>query len=254
MTTNPEVRTVWHRSLKTKIRVFKKPLIKKDIKGLIKTAGRNNSGHITARHKGGGHKRKYRKLDFQRTKLGIGIACNIEYDPNRNCTIAAVFDFFTNDFFYILAPKNLKIGDVLKSGAFSNPKLGHYIPLVCVPVGSYIHNLKLRKFGSAQVARAAGTFCIIKEKKSNFICIQFSSGTRKLVHLDTYATIGIVSSGFMFLSKLNKAGQSRWLNKRPSVRGVAMNPIDHPHGGGEGKKSGNNKTPWGKFNVTTFFN
>lgn len=243
--TSPEVKTFLRTNLKIKPRIFREPLIKKNIKGLAKAAGRNNSGQITVRHKGGGHKRKYRELDFQRTKLGVGIVCNIEYDPNRNCAIAAVFDFFTDDFFYIIAPKNLKIGDIIKSGTFSNPKLGHYIPLIWVPVGSYIHNLKLKKFGSAQVARAAGTFCVIKEKKSNFIRVQLSSGTCKSIHLDTSATIGIVSSGFIFLSKLNKAGQSRWLNKRPSVRGVAMNPIDHPHGGGEGKKSGNKKTPWG---------
>jgi large subunit ribosomal protein L2 len=209
MTITPKVKTILHTNLKTKIRVFKKPIIKKNIQGLTKAAGRNNSGQITVRHKGGGHKRKYRILDFQRTKLGIGITCNIEYDPNRNSTIAAVFDFFTNDFFYIIAPKNLKVGDIIKSGTFSNPKLGHYIPLACIPVGSYIHNLKLKNSGFAQVARAAGTFCIIKEKKSDFTRIQFSSGTCKLIYFDTSATIGIVSNGFIFLSKLNKAGQSR---------------------------------------------
>lgn len=235
-------------NIKTKKYTFSEPLLKKNIKGLTKIAGRNNSGQITVRHKGGGHKRRYRKLDFQRTKLGVGIACSIEYDPNRNCTIAAVFDFLTNDFFYILAPKNLKVGDVIKSGNFSNPKLGHYIPLMCVPVGSFIHNLKLKKFGFAQIARAAGTFCTIKERKPNIIRIQLSSGKFKLLHSSAFAAIGIVSNGFIFLSKLNKAGQSRWLNKRPSVRGVAMNPVDHPHGGGEGKKSGKKKTPWGKFN------
>jgi large subunit ribosomal protein L2 len=196
-------------NLKAKANFFRKPLIKKRISGLSRLAGRNNSGQITIRHKGGGHKRKYRELDFQRTTLAVGIVCNIEYDPNRNCTIAAVFDFFTSDFFYILAAKNLKVGDIIKSGAFSNPKLGHYIPLMCVPVGSYIHNLKLKKLGFAQVARAAGTFCIIKEKKSNFIRVQFSSGICKSIDFDTSATIGIVSSGFVFLSKLNKAGQSR---------------------------------------------
>jgi large subunit ribosomal protein L2 len=209
MNTNNTVKNLVHTNLKTKTHLFKKPLIKKNIKGLTKTAGRNNSGQITVRHKGGGHKRKYRKVDFQRIALGVGITCSIEYDPNRNCTIAAVFDFFTNDFFYIIAPKNLKVGDVIKSGTFSNPKLGHYVPLICVPVGSYIHNLKLKKFGPAQVARAAGSFCTIKEKKANFIRIQFSSGTCKLIDSNTSATIGIVSNGFIFLSKLNKAGQSR---------------------------------------------
>lgn len=248
MNTCLEWKVFLHSNLKTKKHTCNRPLLKKNIKGLTKLAGRNNSGQITVRHKGGGHKRKYRKLDFQRTRLGVGIVCSIEYDPNRNCTIAAVFDFFTNDFFYILAPKNLKVGDVIKSGTFSNPKLGHYIPLMYIPVGSFIHNLKLKKLGSAQIARAAGTFCTIKERKPNIIRIQLSSGKCKLLHSNAFASIGIVSNGFIFLSKLNKAGQSRWLNRRPAVRGVAMNPVDHPHGGGEGKKSGKKKTPWGKFN------
>lgn len=209
MNTSTTVKNVVDTNLKTRIHLFKKPLIKKNIKGLTKAAGRNNSGQITIRHKGGGHKRKYREIDLQRAQLGVGIACNIEYDPNRNSTIAAVFDFFKKDFFYIIAPKNLKVGDIIKSGTFSNPKLGHYIPLMCIPIGSYIHNLKLRKFGPAQVARAAGTFCIIKEKKSNHIRIQFSSGVCQLIHGSTSATIGMVSNGLIFLSKLNKAGQSR---------------------------------------------
>jgi large subunit ribosomal protein L2 len=243
MSTNYNAQQSTTATLKIKKYIFKKPVIKKSIKGLTKTAGRNNFGQITIRHKGGGHKKNYRKINFQRTELSTGVVCNIEYDPNRNCTIAAIFDFFSHNFFYIITPKNLKIGDIIKSGAFSNPKLGHYLPIMYIPVGSYIHNLKLKKFKFAKIARAAGTFCKIQQKTLNYTLIKFNSGKFKLIKSDTYATIGIVSNGFIFLSKLNKAGQSRWLNKRPSVRGVAMNPIDHPNGGGEGKKSSKNKTP-----------
>ena len=232
------------RNTKLKIYLIKKPLIKKNIKGLTKMAGRNNFGKITVRHKGGGHKTKYRKINFQRTQLSTGIVCSMEYDPNRNSMIASIFDFFTYNFFYIVTPKNLKVGDIIKAGNFSNFRLGHYLPIMYIPVNSYIHNLKLKKFKCAKIARAAGTFCQVIEKKLNYTLIKFSSGQCKLVKSNsTYATIGIVSNGFIFLSLLHKAGQSRWLNKRPTVRGVAMNPVDHPHGGGEGKKSGRNQTP-----------
>lgn len=229
---------------KSKIYLIKKPLIKKNIKGITKMAGRNNFGKITVRHKGGGHKNKYRKINFQRTQLSTGIVCSMEYDPNRNSIIASIFDFFTHNFFYIVTPKNLKVGDIIKTGNFSNFRLGHCLPIMYIPVNSYIHNLKLKKFKCAKIARAAGTFCQVIEKKLNYTLIKFSSGQCKLVKSNnTYATIGIVSNGFIFLSMLHKAGQSRWLNKRPTVRGVAMNPVDHPHGGGEGKKSGTNQTP-----------
>jgi len=234
--------------IKTHITI-KKPLTKKNIIGLTKTAGRNNSGKITIKHKGNGSKNKYRKIDFSRTKFLIGITCSIEYDPNRNSNIATIYNFFDNDFNYIISAKNLKVGDILKSGVFSQPKLGHSLPIYQIPVGAYIHNLKLRNSKFAKISRAAGTFSEIKEKKLNFALIKVSSGKFIWVPSKNYATIGIVSNGFNFLFKeLTKAGQSRWLNRRPTVRGVAMNPIDHPHGGGEGKKSGKKKSPWGKFN------
>jgi len=237
---------------KTKNFILRRPLIKKNITGLTKAAGRNHSGKITIKHKGNGHKNKYRKIDFSRTLPSIGVTCSIEYDPNRNSNIAGIYDFFSNKFFYVISPKNLKIGDILKSGIFSSPKLGHSLPIYQIPVGTYVHNLKLKNFKLAKISRAAGTFSEIKEKKLNFALVKISSGKCIWISSKNFATIGIVSNGFNFLAKLKKAGQSRWLGKRPTVRGVAMNPIDHPNGGGEGKKSGKNKTPWGKFNFKSF--
>ena len=229
---------------KTKMEFLrKKPLLKKNIKKLKNMAGRNNSGKITVRHKGGAHKKKYRKINFCRTNMSTGITCGLEYDPTRNAFIAAVYDFSNNEFFYVLAPKNLKIGDVLESGSTIEPKLGYSLPITQIPVGSYIHNISLKTTKFAQVSRSAGTFSKLKKKLLNYAVIELSSGEHKIVSTKCFATIGSVSNEFDFLSALKKAGRSRWLNNRPTVRGVAMNPIDHPHGGGEGKKSGLNKTP-----------
>jgi large subunit ribosomal protein L2 len=225
----------------------KKPIIKKKFKKLIKSSGRNNSGKITLRHKGGGHKKKYREINFYRTKNSTGITIGIEYDPNRNSNIASIYDISKKDFFYILAPKNLEIGDIIKSGPDSEPKIGHSLPISSIPIGSYIHNISPKYNKPAQISRSAGTFSKVKEKTLEFAKIELSSGEQRLVSPQCYATIGIVSNELSFLTKLGKAGRSRWLNKRPTVRGVAMNPIDHPHGGGEGKKSGKGKTPWGKY-------
>lgn len=222
-------------------------LIKKKIKKLSESAGRNNTGKITVRHKGGGHKKRYREINFFRTETSTGITISIEYDPNRNSHIAAIYDISKKDFFYILAPKNLKIGDIIETGPNAEPKIGHSLPVYDIPIGSYIHNVSTRENKPAQISRAAGTFSKIKEKNLDYVKIELSSGEHRLVSSKCYATIGIVSNELTFLTQLGKAGRSRWLNKRPTVRGVAMNPVDHPHGGGEGKKSGNGKTPWGKF-------
>jgi large subunit ribosomal protein L2 len=224
----------------------KKPLLKKNIKGIVLHNGKNNSGKITVRHKGGGHKKKYRKINFKRTNISLGIICSLEYDPNRNANIASIYDTFTKMFFYILAPKNIKIGDIVKSGPNAEPKLGNSLPLAEIPVGSYIHNISLNPSTPAQISRSAGTFSFLKEKTLINAKIKLSSGEQKNISPQCYATVGIVSNELIFLTRLGKAGHSRWINKRPTVRGVAMNPIDHPHGGGEGKKSGKGKTPWGK--------
>jgi large subunit ribosomal protein L2 len=217
--------------------------LKKELKGLKKQAGRNNTGKITVRRKGNGHKKSYRQIKFYRANASKGITAGIEYDPNRNANIASIFEFLTKKFFYILAPKNLKRGDVIKSSNITDPKLGHSLPLQKIPIGSYIHNISTNILKPGQISRSAGTFSKIKEKNLACVTLELTSGKIKKVSPQGYATIGIVSNELIFLSKLRKAGQSRWLNKRPKVRGVAMNPIDHPHGGGEGKKSGQNRTP-----------
>jgi len=224
----------------------KKPLLKNKIKGLIKSSGRNNTGKITVRHKGGGHKKKYRLLNFNRTTESTGIVCSIEHDPNRNTNIASVFDISINNFFYILATENLKIGDIIKSGANIEPKLGYSLPISEIPIGSIINSVALKISKPSKLSRAAGTFSCLKEKTLTNATIELSSGEHKVISTKCYATIGVVSNELFFLTQLGKAGRSRWLNIRPSVRGVAMNPVDHPHGGGEGKKSGKGKTPWGK--------
>lgn len=224
----------------------KKPLIKNKIKGLINSGGRNNSGKITIRHKGCGHKKKYRKIEFFRQNDFVGIIVGIEYDPNRNANIASVYNLSSNEYIYILAPKNLKTGDIVKSGSNIEPKLGNSLPISEIPVGSFIHNVSIHQKKPGQISRAAGTFSQIKEKSLNYAKIELNSGEQKLVSSKCFATIGIVSNELYNLTQKGKAGRSRWLNVRPTVRGVAMNPIDHPHGGGEGKKSGKGKTPWGK--------
>ena len=213
---------------------------------MIKSAGKNNSGQITVNHKGGGHKRRYRKINFNRKNTSTGIITTLEYDPNRTANIAAVYDFLSNNFFYILAPKNIKIGDVVKSGPKNEAKIGYSLPIADIPVGSYIHNVSPKTSKNAQISRSAGSFSKLKDKTLRNAKIKLSSGEQRFISPRCYATIGIVSNELFFLTRLGKAGQSRWLNKKPTVRGVAKNPVDHPHGGGEGKKSGKGKTPWGK--------
>ena len=226
----------------------KKPLLKTEIKGFKNSSGKNNSGQITVFHKGNGHKKKYRKINFHRTYESTGVICSIEYDPNRSANIASVFDFSDKKFFYIIAPINLKIGNIVKSGIKADSNNGNSLPLSKISIGNLVHNVSTSLNKSAQISRAAGTFSKIEEKSLKYAKLKLTSGKYKLISLKSYATIGIVSNEFSFLTQNGKAGKSRWLNKRPTVRGVAMNPIDHPHGGGEGKKSGKNVSPWGKPN------
>ena len=176
------------------------------------------------------------------------IVCSLEHDPYRSSYIASVFDFVNNDFFYILAPKNLKVGDIVKSGLEIEPSLGSSLPISKIPIGTLIHNVSPFINKKAQLSRSAGTYCIIKEKSEKTAVLELSSGELRSISSKCFASIGEVSKELFFLTRLGKAGQSRWLNRRPTVRGVAMNPVDHPHGGGEGKKSGLDKTPWGKPN------
>lgn len=224
----------------------KYPLIKSKLKGTKTLSGRNNNGKITFYHKGGGHKQKYRKIDFFRTKNSIAIVTSIEYDPTRTANIASIYNILTQTYSYILAPKNLNLGDIIKSGSNAEPKLGHSLPIAKIPIGSFIHNISPKKTKKAQLSRSAGTFSYLIEKTAKYGRIKISSGEQRLLSINCFATIGIVSNEENFLTKIGKAGRSRWFNQRPIVRGVAMNPVDHPHGGGEGKSSGNSLTPWGK--------
>ena len=207
-------------------------------KGIKRNFGRNNQGRITARHRGGGHKRLYRIISFNRYNVN-GIVQTIEYDPNRSANIALIKNFKSNKSWYILAPKDLKIGEFISSDQSSLIKIGNSLPLNKIPLGSLVHNISLLPNKRGQLVRSAGTFGQLLEKSTDkFAKIRLNSGEQKILSINCSATIGTVSNSMHKNVKLGKAGRSRWLNKRPSVRGVAKNPVDHPHGGGEGKTSG----------------
>jgi large subunit ribosomal protein L2 len=216
---------------------------------LFNRAGRNNQGKITVRHQGGGHKRKYRIIDFKRTKDGIpGNVATIEYDPNRTANIALIH-YADGEKRYIIAPKGLKVGDVIVSGATADIKIGNALPLENIPVGTVIHNIELKPGKGAQLVRAAGTEAQLLGKEERYVVIRLSSGEMRKVLKNCRATIGSVGNQDHELIKIGKAGRSRWLGKRPTVRGVVMNPVDHPHGGGEGRAPIGRKSPlspWGK--------
>lgn len=212
--------------------------------------GRNNSGKITIRHKGGGHKKLYRKIDFKRNKINFkGIVVSIEYDPNRNCNISLIH-YTDGEKRYILHPKGLKIGDFIYSGINSNISIGNNLPLKLIPLGTEIHNLELYPKKGAQLIRSAGVFAKILTKINTFVIIKLPSKKIKVFKENCSATIGILDNDNYHNVNFGKAGYSRWLGIRPTVRGSAMNPIDHPHGGGEGRTSIGKKypvTPWGKI-------
>lgn len=224
----------------------KKPLKSKTV-GYQRKQGRNNSGHTTAFHRGGGHKKRFRLIDFDR-KTTTGIVEGIEHDPFRNALLGRVYNPELKTHSYILAPKNLFVGSWIKSGEDAEIRLGHSLPLSKIPVGSLIHNLSTSPFKIGQISRAAGTYSQLIQKTKTYARVRISSGEQRLVSLQAYATLGMVSNENLKLTSLGKAGRSRWKNWRPHVRGVAMNPVDHPHGGGEGKTSGGRPsvTPWGK--------
>ncbi len=212
-----------------------------------KKAGRNNKGRITVRHRGGGHKQHYRIIDFKRDKKNVpGIVERFEYDPNRSAHIALI-KYLDGERRYILRPKRLEIGDQIQSGESSSIKVGNALPLRNIPVGTVIHAIELKPGKGAQMARAAGTSAQIVGREPRYVLLRLRSGEMRKVLNDCYATIGEVAHGEHNLRKLGKAGAKRWRGIRPTVRGVAMNPVDHPHGGGEGKTSGgrNPVTPWG---------
>jgi len=211
--------------------------------------GRNNRGIITIRHRGGGHKRQYRLIDFKRNKHGIqGIVKAIEYDPNRNARIALIY-YLDGEKRYILHPKNLNVGDSLLSGSESPLTIGNNLPLQEIPLGTSIHNIELIPNRGGQIVRAAGTSAKVLAKEGNYITLRLPSKEIRLVRKECFATIGEVGNNDAFLVQSGKAGRTRWLGKRPTVRGSVMNPCDHPHGGGEGRAPiGRTRplTPWGK--------
>ena len=215
--------------------------------GLSKKGGRNNTGRITMRRKGGGHKAKYRIIDFKRNNTESATVDRIEYDPNRSSYIALI-TYSDGTKSYILAPKDLKAGDQVISGEKKEIRIGNCMPMSDIPVGIDIHNIELKIGSGAQLARSAGSSTQIVGKSDGYVAIKLPSGEQRKVREECRATIGVLSNIDKKNQKLGKAGRKRWLGVRPSVRGVAMNPIDHPHGGGEGKTSGGRDpvTPWGK--------
>ncbi|HJD56429.1 MAG TPA: 50S ribosomal protein L2 [Rickettsia endosymbiont of Pyrocoelia pectoralis] len=223
-----------------------KPL-KSLTKGISKTGGRNNQGRITSWHRGGGHKKLYRIIDFKRNKLDISaVVERIEYDPNRTAFIALI-KYEDGEYSYILAPQKLAIGDKIISSKDADIKIGNCLPLKYIPVGTTLHNVEMKIGKGGQIARSAGTSVDLVGKDSGYAQIKLKSGEFRLVPLECKATIGVISNPDQKNINLGKAGRNRWLGWRPHVRGVAMNPVDHPHGGGEGKTSGGRHpvTPWG---------
>ena len=213
-----------------------------------RSSGRNSYGRMTSRHRGGGHKQRYRIIDFRRTKDGIPAkVAAIEYDPNRNARIA-LLHYVDGEKRYIIAPVNLKVGDMLESGSKADIKPGNALPLRNMPTGTVVHNVELRPGGGAKMGRSAGTSIQLMSKEADMALLRLPSGEMRRVMLDCRATVGQVGNTDAELIKIGKAGRSRWKGKRPQSRGVAMNPVDHPLGGGEGRSSGGRHptSPWGK--------
>ncbi len=234
------------------VRVVNKELSKEGpyeplVESLSKSGGRNNKGRITTRHIGGGHKRRYRVIDFKRNKDGVpAVVERLEYDPNRTANIA-LLKYADGERRYILAPKGVQVGAALMSGRESPIKPGNCLPLANVPVGSTVHAIELKPGRGAQVARSAGAAVQLVAREGMYATLRLRSGEMRRVQTDCRATIGEVGNAEHALRKLGKAGASRWRGVRPTVRGVAMNPVDHPHGGGEGRTSGGRHpvSPWG---------
>jgi len=213
-----------------------------------KSGGRNNTGRITMRRMGGGHKRMYRIIDFTRDKIGIPAkVASIEYDPNRSAFIS-LLHYADGEKRYIIAPHGIKVGDTVVSGPDAEIHVGNALPLEKIPTGIFVHNIELVRGKGGQMARSAGSYAQLMAKEGDYVLLRLPSGEVRMVRKECYATVGQVSNIDHENVTLGKAGRSRWLGRRPKVRGVAMNPIDHPLGGGEGKSSGGRHpvTPWGK--------
>ncbi len=228
--------------------LYKGKPVKALTEGLTKKGGRNATGRITARRIGGGHKRRYRIIDFKRRKFDVAATVErIEYDPNRTAFIA-LLKYEDGEQAYILAPQRLGVGDTVIAAERADVKPGNAMPLKNIPIGTIVHNIEMKPGKGGQIARSAGTYAQLVGRDMAYAQIKLGSGELRLVRGECMATIGAVSNPDQSNIKLGKAGRKRWLGKRPSVRGVAMNPVDHPHGGGEGRTSGGRHpvTPWGK--------
>ncbi|MCP4395532.1 MAG: 50S ribosomal protein L2 [Alphaproteobacteria bacterium] len=229
--------------------LYKGDPVKSLTEGLTKSGGRNNAGRITSRRRGGGHKRSYRKIDFKRrTNLGMSAAVErIEFDPNRTAFIALI-KYENGDLAYIIAPQRLSVGDSVVADNFADIKPGNAMPLKNMPVGTIVHNVELKAGKGGQMARSAGCYAQLIGKDAGYAQLKLSSGELRVVRAECFASVGAVSNADNQNVNLGKAGRNRWKGVRPSVRGVAMNPVDHPHGGGEGRTSGGRHpvTPWGK--------
>jgi large subunit ribosomal protein L2 len=215
---------------------------------LRSTGGRNNQGHVTTRYRGGGHKRRYRRIDFRRDKFGVpGRVAEIEYDPNRSARIA-LLHYADGEKRYILHPRGLALGDTVLSGPGADIRLGNAVPLAEIPLGTTVHNVELKRGRGGQLARAAGAEAQVVAREGALVTLKLRSGEVRMVRGECLATIGQVGHVEHELESVGKAGKSRWLGRRSRVRGVAKNPVDHPHGGGEGKSSGGRPpvSPWGK--------
>jgi large subunit ribosomal protein L2 len=216
-------------------------------KPLHKSGGRNNRGRLTSRHRGGGHKRIYRVIDFRRDKVGVPATVRaVEYDPNRSARIA-LLSYADGEKRYILAPVGLTVGDVVETGPAADIKPGNSLPLSSIPLGSLVHAVELRPGRGAQLGRSAGTTIQLMAKEGVYALLKLPSGELRRVHAMCRASVGQVGNLDHENVSLGKAGRTRWSGQRPRVRGIAMNPVDHPHGGGEGRSKGNHpQTPWGK--------
>ena len=217
------------------------------VSGMKSQAGRNSQGRITVRHQGGGHKRRYRVIDFKRNKHGIpGTVKTIEYDPNRSANIALIA-YADGEKRYIIAPKGLVVGQKIMSGENATPTVGNALPLAAIPAGFTIHNIELTLGRGGQLVRSAGAGATVQGKDGDYVIVRLPSGETRRIHGRCYATIGIVGNEERMNAQLGKAGRKRWLGIRPTVRGMAMNPVDHPLGGGEGAGKGHVPvTPWGQ--------
>jgi large subunit ribosomal protein L2 len=228
--------------------LYKGKPVKGLTEGLVSSGGRNNHGRITQRWRGGGHKRTYRLVDFKRRKLDVvGTVERLEYDPNRTAFIALV-KYADGELSYILAPQRLGVGDAVVAARQADVKPGNAMPLGSMPVGTIVHNVELKPGKGGQIARSAGTYAQYVGRDAGYAILRLNSGEQRLVDQNCFATVGAVSNADHLNVNLGKAGRMRWFGRRPGVRGVAMNPVDHPLGGGEGRTSGGRHpvTPWGK--------